>query len=79
VHLSPGELDFCGRILARGQFAYAILDLLISPEGEPYLSEISLKGGLTGSRLGQAGFREQVQRLEEEFCRAWADSSTSPR
>jgi len=78
AHLGPGELDFCGRVIARGQFPYAILDLLVSPAGSLYLSEISLKGGLTGSRLGQQGFRERLKRLEEEFCRTWADSLNLP-
>jgi len=78
VHLGPQEHDFCRRVMARGQFPYAILDVLVSPDGLPYLSEISLKGGLTGSRLGQAGFREQVKRLEEEFHHTWADSLTTP-
>jgi ribosomal protein S6--L-glutamate ligase len=78
LHLGPQELDFCRRVMARGQFVYAILDVLVSPDGLPYLSEISLKGGLTGSRLGQTGFREQVKRLEEEIHRSWAGSSMIP-
>ncbi|MBM4284707.1 MAG: hypothetical protein FJ128_05605 [Deltaproteobacteria bacterium] len=76
--LSPSTLAFCRRVMDRGRFPYAILDLLASPGGGLYLSEIGLKGGLTGSRLGQEGFRAQVQRLEEEFCRTWAGSSTTP-
>ncbi len=65
--LAPECLDFCQRVMARGRFAYAILDLLRSPGGELYLSEINLKGGLTGARLSQAQFRERVRRLEDEW------------
>ncbi len=72
--LSSEQLDFCRRVMARGRFPYAVMDLLMTPEGQLFLSEINLKGGLKGSRLGQTGFREQVRRLEEEFARKWAGS-----
>jgi ribosomal protein S6--L-glutamate ligase len=74
VALTPELLDFCRRVMGRGKFPYGILDLLLSPEGRPFLSEISLKGGLTGARLSQAAFRQQVATLEEDFCRRWASS-----
>lgn len=68
--------DFCRQVMARGKFPYAILDLLLDPEsGRPYLSEISFKGGLTGARLSQAEFRRRVAVLEEDFYRAWENSS----
>jgi ribosomal protein S6--L-glutamate ligase len=72
--LTPEVLDFCQRVMARGQFPYAILDLLLRPEGQPFLAEINLKGGLTGARLTQAQFQERVAALEEDFHRRWASS-----
>jgi hypothetical protein len=50
------------------------VDLLVSPQGQTYLSEINLKGGLTGARLSQAEFRRRVAALEEEFVRQWETS-----
>jgi glutathione synthase/RimK-type ligase-like ATP-grasp enzyme len=74
--LTQERQDFCRGVMARGKFPYAILDLLLDPEsGQPYLSEISFKGGLTGARLAQAEFRTRVDALEEEFCRSWENSS----
>jgi ribosomal protein S6--L-glutamate ligase len=73
--LGPAETDFCRRVMARGQFPYAILDLLIGTQGSFYLSEINLKGGLTGARLSQARYRELVAGLEEDFFRRWESSS----
>ena len=72
--LTPELLAFCRKIMARGKFPYAILDLLASASGEFYLSEISLKGGLTGARLSQAEFRERVKSLEEDFRQQWERS-----
>jgi glutathione synthase/RimK-type ligase-like ATP-grasp enzyme len=71
-----GELEgFCREVMARGKFPYAILDLLLHPEGQPYLAEISLKGGLTGAHLSQAEFHRHVAALEEDFYRQWENSS----
>ncbi|MDD2902333.1 MAG: hypothetical protein PHU44_07845 [Syntrophales bacterium] len=74
VPLTPELLAFSRQIMARGKFPYAILDLLASDTGELYLSEISIKGGLTGARLSQAEFRERVKNLEEVFQRQWESS-----
>jgi len=78
VAADPARLDFCRQVMARGKFPYAILDLLVSPEGRTYLSEINLQGGLTGARLSQAEFRRKVAALAEEFCRSWENSAKNP-
>jgi ribosomal protein S6--L-glutamate ligase len=76
--LDPAQLLFCREVMARGKFPYAILDLLVSPDGKTYLSEINLKGGLTGARLSQAEFRRLVAVQAEEFCRPWENSLKNP-
>jgi ribosomal protein S6--L-glutamate ligase len=74
--LTPEQQDFCREVMARGKFPYAILDLLLDPQGgRPYLSEISFKGGLTGARLSQPEFHLHVAALEEDFIRQWETSS----
>ena len=78
AELDPAQLLFCREVMARGKFPYAILDLLVSPDGKTYLSEINLKGGLTGARLSQAEFRRRVAALAEEFCRPWENSLKNP-
>jgi len=76
---SPEVLHFCRDVMARGRFPYAVLDLLLEPQGgRPYLSEISFKGGLTGARLSQAEFRRGVGALEEDFIQQW-ETSSKPR
>jgi ribosomal protein S6--L-glutamate ligase len=78
VSLETEHLDFCRRVMARGKFPYAVLDLLFSPREVIFLSEISLKGGLKGSQLGQEEFRARARQLEEEFGRTWAGSLKTP-
>ncbi len=70
--------EFCRRVMERGAFPYAILDLLLAPEGDLYLSEINLTAGLRASRLGQTEFRRRVAALAEEEARRWADSLRTP-
>jgi ribosomal protein S6--L-glutamate ligase len=72
--LAPEQAAFCCRVMDRGKFPYAILDLLVSPQGATYLAEINFKGGLTGARLSQAEFRQRVTALEEEFVEQWENS-----
>jgi glutathione synthase/RimK-type ligase-like ATP-grasp enzyme len=75
---SPELLSCCRRVMARGKFPYAVLDLLISPQEEAFLSEINFHAGLKGSSLGQAEFRRRVQSLLEEFQHQWEKSLTTP-
>jgi ribosomal protein S6--L-glutamate ligase len=76
--LTREQQDFCREVMARGRFPYAILDLLLAPEGRPYLSEINFKGGLTGARLSQAELRQRLAALEEDFIQQWDTSSKTP-
>lgn len=72
----PGAyLEFCRRVMARGSFPYAVLDLLVDPGGHLYLSEVNLQAGLRASRLGQAEFRRRAALLREEWATQWAGSS----
>jgi len=43
--------EFCRRIMERGSFPYAHIDLQILDSGDFYLSEISLNGGIKGARI----------------------------
>jgi ribosomal protein S6--L-glutamate ligase len=76
--LTPELHDFCRRVMARGKFPYAVLDVLLSPQEEAYLSEINIHAGLKGSQLGQAEFRRRVQALLEDYQHQWESSVTTP-
>lgn len=70
--------EFCRRVMARGGFPYAVLDLLLAPDGRIHLSEINLTAGLKASRLGQAEYRRQVARLLEAEAARWEGSLRTP-
>ncbi|MDH4317908.1 MAG: hypothetical protein OEV64_05915, partial [Desulfobulbaceae bacterium] len=71
VSLSGEQLRLCREIMARGDFPYAHLDLLITPQGESMLSEINLRGGLRGSpNLTQKDYLEKTSLIHESLILA---------
>lgn len=69
--LSAEELALCREIMARGKFPYAHLDLLITPEGKVYLSEINLRGGLKGATISQEEYQNRIKALHQSFLEKW--------
>jgi ribosomal protein S6--L-glutamate ligase len=61
--LGAEELDFCKRVMARGQMPYAHLDLMITADGKIYLSEIRLNGGIHGAAISRTEL-EKIKRNE---------------
>jgi ribosomal protein S6--L-glutamate ligase len=75
----PYSLDkktekLCRSIMDRGKFPFAHLDLQILDNGECYLSEISLNGGLKGASIKRKKLdrkkQEVLERLAEEVHQA---------
>ncbi len=65
--LSELQMAICHRIMARAEFPYAHIDLLVSPAGEVWLTEINLRGGLKGAVLTQQDYLQQVERVHKQF------------
>jgi glutathione synthase/RimK-type ligase-like ATP-grasp enzyme len=70
---SPYKLDetkeaFCRSVMQRGRFPYAHLDLMISENGEYYLSEITLNGGVKGADIGRQELEEKKKALLEKLA-----------
>ncbi|UCD80738.1 MAG: hypothetical protein JSW26_04715 [Desulfobacterales bacterium] len=55
--------QFCRSAMERGKFPYAHLDLLIMDNGEHYLSEISLMGGIKGAAVSRKELNRKKQLL----------------
>ncbi len=68
IDIKPDLEEFCRRIMSRGGFPYAILDVLVDKNENYYLSEINLSGGLTGSGIGQEEFLKRKKRVINNFC-----------
>jgi ribosomal protein S6--L-glutamate ligase len=70
---SPYELNekkeaFCRSAMQRGKFPFAHLDLMVSENGECYLSEITLNGGIKGARIGRQELEQKKKALLEKLA-----------
>lgn len=60
ITLSTVQLDICKRVMIRGGFPYAHLDLFVLPTGKTYLTEINLRGGIRGATISAESYKEQL-------------------
>lgn len=69
--LSADQIELCRKVMDRGQFPYAHLDILVTREGNFFLGEINLRGGILGARITPEEYQERVetihQRMLEEY------------
>jgi len=70
---SPYKLDekkeaFCRSVMQRGKFPFAHLDLMILENGECYLSEITLNGGIKGARISRPDLIQNKKALLEKMA-----------
>lgn len=66
--LTKDELSLCHKVMGRGKFPYAHIDLLINEEGRGYVSEAALNGGMKGARIK----REDLDILKKDILEKMA-------
>jgi glutathione synthase/RimK-type ligase-like ATP-grasp enzyme len=66
--LDEAKEAFCRSVMQRGRFPYAHLDLMILENGKCYLSEITLKGGIKGARIGREELEEKKKAVLEKLA-----------
>ncbi|MFZ5798375.1 MAG: ATP-grasp domain-containing protein [Thermodesulfobacteriota bacterium] len=68
--MDSSQLELCRAVMARGEFPYAHIDLLLTPDGENWLNEINLRGGLRGARISQSDYLVAVERVHAGLLKA---------
>jgi glutathione synthase/RimK-type ligase-like ATP-grasp enzyme len=68
--LTQDQRSRCHRVMERGKFPYAHIDLLVTADGHSYLSEIALNGGLKGARIE----REDLDAIKRDILEKMAES-----
>lgn len=68
--MSDRLVQFCRNIMERGDFPYAHIDLMITPDNSIYLTEINLRGGLRGARIDSGSYTKRVKEIEESLANA---------
>ena len=65
--LSKEQIFFCKKIMARGKFSYAHIDLLLTDQNTYWLSEINLRGGLKGAKISGDSYRKKINSIHEQL------------
>lgn len=66
--LSREQYEVCRAVMERAQFPYGCIDLMVSPQGENWLSEINLRGGLKGAKLSQKSYLQLAEEIHEQLA-----------
>jgi glutathione synthase/RimK-type ligase-like ATP-grasp enzyme len=61
--MQEDQVHLCREVMARADFPYACIDLLITPAGETWVNEINLRGGLRGARISQSDYLLAVDKI----------------
>lgn len=67
--LSDDQWRICCRVMKRGDFPYAHIDLMVTPEGTTYFTEINLRGGIRGAVITAAEYQERVSKIHNDFIK----------
>jgi glutathione synthase/RimK-type ligase-like ATP-grasp enzyme len=67
VKLNEELISFCREIMARGRFAYAHIDLLLTEKLEYWLTEINLRGGLRGAKISGEIYKKKIESIHERL------------
>jgi len=67
VELDEAQLALCRRVMARGSFPYAHIDLMVTADRRTYLAEINLRGGIRGAVIKATGYRQRIADIHRRF------------
>jgi ribosomal protein S6--L-glutamate ligase len=67
--LSKEQKSICMRVMKRGKFPYAHIDLMVTESGQTYLTEINLRGGIKGATISPEEYRERVEGIHANFLK----------
>jgi len=67
--LTDEQFNLCRRVMERGMYPYAHLDLMVSEQGQTYLAEINLRGGLKGAEISSAEYKRRIEAVHQNYRR----------
>jgi ribosomal protein S6--L-glutamate ligase len=65
--LDDQQMDMCLKIMSRGRFPFAHIDLLVAGNGDTWLGEISLRGGIKGAAIAPAQYLKKINEVYDRF------------
>ena len=67
AQLTASQLSLCQRVMVRGDFPYAHLDLMVTAEHRTFLAEINLRGGIRGAVITADEYRLRIAAIHQRF------------
>lgn len=67
AELEQAQLALCRRVMTRGTFPYAHLDLMVTDDRRTYLTEINLRGGIRGAVITPAQYQQRIRAIHDRF------------
>lgn len=64
VELNAAQHELCRTAMKRGGYPYGHLDLMVTENGENYLAEINLRGGIRGAAISSGEYQQRVKEIE---------------
>jgi len=71
--LSQDQIHLCRQVMARGQFPYGHLDLILTEEGRSYLGEINLRGGIRGAQISPEEYQVRVEAIHQKLLDSYSE------
>ncbi len=75
--LSCDQFNFCKQVMSRGGFPYAHIDLMVTDNGENYLAEINLRGGIRGAKITTEEYKRKIKEINHSLVEKLRLNSTS--
>ncbi|MBU0675141.1 MAG: hypothetical protein KJ950_10905 [Proteobacteria bacterium] len=68
TEITKDQLQICREVMTRGNFPYAHLDLMITEQGQTFLGEINLRGGIRGAIISTVEYGKRIAAIHESFA-----------
>ena len=65
--LSEEQLALCQKVMIRGGFPYAHIDLMLTDGDTAYLTEINLRGGIRGAAITPQVYGKKIEKLHMDL------------
>lgn len=70
IDMDERSLSFCRKVMERGDFPYAHIDLMETPDKNLHLTEINLSGGLRGAQISSEEYRDWIAARHQQLLDA---------
>ena len=64
--LTGEQLQLCRRVMERGKYPYAHIDLMVEPDETTWLAEINLRGGIRGAQITPSAYKKKVEKIHRQ-------------